>query len=67
MRIVTTGLDRPTGTQLRAVRLGYTGLVPFGLGAAITWLSPGLISAEFAARFVGWVILYGAIILSFMG
>lgn len=47
-----------------AAQLGYAGLVPFVLGAALAWLPLGhlpLVSAH-------WPLLaYGAVILSFMG
>ena len=67
MRIVTTGLDRPSATQLRAIQLGYLGAVPFGFGAVVTWTTPSFFDAVFADSFISWVLLYGAIIVSFMG
>lgn len=67
MRIIGTTTDRPAGTQLRAIQFGYLGLVPFALAALVVWLTPALFTPAFMFSFVGWVLLYAAIILSFMG
>ena len=54
-------------TERDANLLGYLGLIPFGFGVLSVWLSPFVFSAGFAAGYLHWMLLYAAIILSFMG
>jgi len=67
MRIVGTDLDRPSSTQLRAMQFGYASLIPFALAAILIWMTPGLFTYELAMSFIGWVLIYGAIVVSFLG
>ena len=66
MRLIHTSIDRPASTRARALQLGYMSLIPFFAGALVTWGSPGVFRYDFAAGLIGWVLLYGAIYLSFM-
>ena len=51
----------------RATWLAYAGLLPF-LGTALyIWFSPLIFPANYAYALLRWELLYGAIILSFMG
>ncbi|MBB4658283.1 DUF3429 domain-containing protein [Parvularcula dongshanensis] len=53
----------PEGQVRRdAQALGYAGLLPFAAGALAPWVFPA-----FANAFLGWLLAYGAVILSFMG
>jgi len=47
-------------------RLGYMGLIPFGFGAISLWLSPWLIDLYTAQTIQRGILIYGAIIASFM-
>ena len=55
-----------SGRAARDARLlGYAGLLPFAGGVLAAW-APGVPDAQ-AAACTAWTLLYGAVILSFMG
>lgn len=47
-------------------QLGYTGLIPFGFGAVILWLSPWLVSPGIALTTQAGTLGYAGIIASYM-
>ncbi|WP_306253105.1 DUF3429 domain-containing protein [Parvularcula sp. IMCC14364] len=51
----------------RATWLAYAGLLPFLGTAFYIWFSPLVFPANYAYALLRWELLYGAIILSFMG
>ena len=62
-----SSVDRPANTMRHAYWLGYGGVIPFGLGALASWLPSPVLAETVAAGIREWVLLYGALILSFMG
>lgn len=47
-------------TERDAGLLGYAGVIPFAVGAALAWIAP-------SDAVLSWTLAYGTIILSFMG
>jgi hypothetical protein len=50
-----------------ATLLGFGGVLPFAFGAIVAWFSPSVFPGAFATYMLLWVLIYGAVILSFMG
>ncbi|MEL6379519.1 MAG: DUF3429 domain-containing protein [Pseudomonadota bacterium] len=55
-----------SGADYPLTRLGYLGLIPFGFGAGIAWLSPWLVSPAIALTIAMGTIAYGGIIAAYM-
>lgn len=51
----------------RATILGYLGLLPFVAGTILIWLTPRFFGSAFTGVFLYWELVYGAVILSFLG
>ena len=51
----------------RVTFLGYAGLLPFMGAMAVMWMSPAIFDGGFSYRMTQWTLVYGAIVLSFMG
>ncbi len=47
-------------------RLGYSGLIPFGFGVIIIWLSPWIVDRGLAQTMAKGTLAYAAIIAAFM-
>ncbi|MEL6506200.1 MAG: DUF3429 domain-containing protein [Pseudomonadota bacterium] len=61
----TSRLDR-SGAEYPLTRLGYLGLIPFGFGAGIAWLSPWLVAPGLALTIATGTLAYGGIIAAYM-
>ncbi|MEM6650337.1 MAG: DUF3429 domain-containing protein [Pseudomonadota bacterium] len=66
MKIIHEDTNRAAWSSYRAQQLGYAGVLPFAFGAVVQFMSPGVFTPLFADQMAQWVMLYGAIILSFM-
>jgi uncharacterized protein DUF3429 len=53
--------------ERQATILAYSGLVPFFALFIVVWLTPGLIDIGPGTQIIYWGMMYGAILLSFMG
>ncbi len=53
--------------ERQATILAYSGLAPFFALFLVVWLTPSLIDIEPGTQFLYWGLMYGAILLSFMG
>jgi hypothetical protein len=61
--LAAPGAPAPAGLTPAALRLGYAGLLPFGVGALLVWLV-----REDAHPYVALALAaYGAVIVSFLG
>lgn len=58
-------LDR-NGAHYAMTRLGYMGLIPFGFGAVILWLSPWFVSPSIALTIQNGTLAYAGIIAGYM-
>lgn len=67
MQVIHETVDTDRQLEAMATRLGYAGLIPFAAGAFLVWARPPFLSPGFISDMVFWTLIYGAVILSFMG
>jgi len=59
-------IDKELQTKTVAYRLGYAGMLPYALAALLIWFQPPQLSMGMITSIVQWVLIYGALSLSFL-
>ncbi|MGV6819879.1 MAG: DUF3429 domain-containing protein [Parvularcula sp.] len=59
-------IDKELQTKAVAYRLGYAGLLPYAFGALLIWVQPPQLPMGMIGSVVQWVLVYGALSLSFL-